>query len=158
MSPRKKDFDPLDDLSKSFMQGYENIKQRVLELEGAIENKDKEIASLNEEIEKLRTSIKDFKKEATLWRETAENRKILYDEYVNRERSAFDMIVKTIVDYVEKNELYKSTTQKYANEIIRGFKGMSDEQKELYKEFIESNISQVKSYAEKIRKGKGSKK
>lgn len=147
----KKEKDELEQLGDTFTEAYRKIKARVAQLEEQVTRRDEEIKLLKEENTTLNEAIKEAERGVTLWEETAQNREVVHQEYMDRERTAFEMVIKTIVSYIEQYELDRGMARRYEAVILKGFRGLTDEQKEEYREIILQKTKEIESYANVLR-------
>jgi len=144
----------IDDLQRSLTSASNHMKQRIGQLEKQLEQEQTRTSDARREIANRDEEIKALQKETKLWEETADNRQIIYDQYVDRERTAFDMLIKSVMDYMDEHELIKATANKYQGAVLVAFKGMNKFQKDKFTTRMAKQTEDIEKIAKKIKERK----
>jgi len=146
--------DDIDKVQEDFMKGYRNLKMKFGKLESDLKGKDKKISSLSGEITRLEQEIQEANKGAEIWQGTAETKDQIFEDYRNKELHGFDMVVKAVVDYMDRYELYRETVNRYAGAVLQAFRGLNKEQKERFTKYITKKTTEVENYSKRLKDGK----
>lgn len=144
----------MDNVQKTFMDGYLKLKQRIGLLEKGVKERDKMINNQEAEIKELNRAVDDVNKGLNIWKETADNRTTIFEEYKNKERTGFEMMVKSVVDYMDRYELYRETVNRYAGAVLQAFRGLNQKQKDKFNTYIKKKTIEVENYAKRLKEGK----
>ena len=144
----------VDELQRMLTGASNHMKQRIGQLEVQVEQEKKRTSDARREIANRDEEIKALQKEVSLWTETADNRQIIYDQYVDRERDAFGMLIKSVTDYMDEHELIKATANKYQGAVLVAFKGMNKFQKDKFTARMVKQTDEIEKIAKKIKERK----
>jgi len=144
----------IDKVQEDFMKGYRSLKMKFGKLESDLKGKDNKISSLSGEVIRLEQELQEVNKGLEIYQDTVKNKEQIFEDYKNRERFGFEMIIKSVVDYMDRYELYRETVNRYAGAVLQAFRGLNKEQKERFTKYITKKTTEVENYAKRLKDGK----
>lgn len=154
MSDDNEGTDAIEQIQQDFMKGYRKLKQRIGYLEKLVEDKKVILLEKDNELKQLRDELTEAEKGISLWEDTANSREQLLNQYKTRETDAFGMILKSVINYMDQYELYRDSVNRYAGVVLQSFRGLDEEQKEKFNQYIQKKTIEIENYAKRLKDGK----